>query len=230
MLENTEGEFLHVGAEPQDAFPVANLCACLTAQPDGKHFHYAAFVLAAKCRVRFDAVERNDPVGLGGQPVDQNGAPVIKLADLFYLHGGHHRTAHVLLRNAIAMDNIQLALGRGASVASHGGNHKGLGPAHLQERNHLPDDYGKLVNSPATGRDRNRHVRLDDRNHLRPRKLAAHFGCHIFQVGGIKDLTDRHQAGNGHIFQQFMNGAHVCNLLINMDMASGTPDGKQPRH
>lgn len=99
------------------------------------------------------------------------------------------------------------------AVAAHGGNHEGLGSALLEEGNHLTDHHGQLIDSAATSGDRHRHARLNGGNHGRTRQLAARLGRHILKVGSVKNLANRRQSGNGHIFEQFMNGAHVSYLL-----------------
>lgn len=99
------------------------------------------------------------------------------------------------------------------AVAAHGGNHEGLGSALLEEGNHLTDHHGQLIDSAATSGNRHRHARLNGGNHGRTRQLAARLGRHILKVGSVKNLANRRQSGNGHIFEQFMNGAHVSYLL-----------------
>jgi len=105
---------------------VIDFCAFVLAQADEHHFHQARFDIADEIRMRLDAADDEHVIGAEGVLIEMHGKAFGGLADDDGFHAGADGAAAVALGDAVAFDELALAFGSAAAVATHGGDDKGL--------------------------------------------------------------------------------------------------------
>ena len=89
--------------------PVIDLRPFVLAQADQHHLHQARFDVADEIRVRLDAADDEHVVGTESVLVEMHRKALGGLADDDRLHAGADRAAAVLLRDAVAFDQLRAA-------------------------------------------------------------------------------------------------------------------------
>ena len=112
--------------------PVGHDRPLMLPQTDDQHLHQAAFDVGSEVGVGLDPVHQDDVIRLGGVLVHQHREPPGHPADLHRLHGGKDGNLHALGRHAIARQDLELSLRRGAAVTPHGRANERLRPKRLQ--------------------------------------------------------------------------------------------------
>jgi hypothetical protein len=103
--------------------------------------------------VRFDAVDAEHGVGLGGVPVEPAGDAVQRHAVLDRLHRGADRRADRGLGDAQMREHARLALGGGGAVAAHRRHDEGRKAALLEVPDRGGHDLGDVGDAAAADRD-----------------------------------------------------------------------------
>ena len=94
--------------------------------PKPEHFHFcqAAFERPPKGGVRLDSIYEKGMVGFRGGYSLEEGWPIRYASDLYHVHGSSNVRADCLGGDAEMGQNLQLAVGGGATMASHSGNYE----------------------------------------------------------------------------------------------------------
>src|SRR5262249_48002092 len=119
------------------------------AQADHHHLHPAALDGAVVAGVRLDAGDDADVVGGRGVLVEVNGPPFGGAADLDDLHRAADRRADEGFGDAVAFEDLLLALGGGAAVAAHGGDEKRSRAEVAEELDGAFEDDGDVGDAAA---------------------------------------------------------------------------------
>ena len=204
-------QFVHDGR----ALVMDALSALLLAKANGHHLHEAALIGAPERGVGLDAVVEDDAVGLRGVFVDVHRLVThAGNADLHGLHGALDGAAHVLLGNAVVLEDLGLALGGGAAVAAHGRHDIGLGPLGLDKVHDGPGHNGVVVDAPAAAGNGDLLTRLDLAADLRAIQLPGDDAGNIAlrDAGLVEVLANLDHLGDRCVFDQVGNGFHVLLL------------------
>src|SRR5919107_68892 len=161
----------HEVADALDAVAVQRERLLVLAEPDGGHLHEPALYGRAEIRVGFDPVDEHHAVGLGGDPVHVHGHPALRLPELYDLHRRADRRATEFLRDAQRIQDLDLTLGRGPTMAPHRRHDKGLRFHLFQDRDERAQDLVYPGDAAATGRERDAHTGPDGGGYLLPFQL-----------------------------------------------------------
>ena len=182
MLQNRLAEHRDVVAHAGGTFVVEVLRAALLAEADDHHLHHAALVRAAEVGVGLDAAADDNAVRLRRVAVNVDIPTVLGFADVLRFHRRANRRAAKFLRDAVALNDGPLALGRRAAVASHGGNNKRLCAKLLQAAADLADDKADVCNAAAAAGDGNLHAGLYKGADIVSGNQLAHATLHILDL------------------------------------------------
>ena len=176
----------------------------LDAQAHGHHLAGAALVGAPEGVVGLEAAGQDNAVGAVGVLVQVHRHAGAGDTQLHHLHAAADLAAHGVGGDAVAGQNLQLALRRGAAVAAHGGHDEGGRPPGLDEVHHGPGDDVHVGDAPAAGGDGHGHARPDFGAEGLSEELTLYHrgyfpGCDMLPG---KYLFRPEHAGNGHIGQQ----------------------------
>ena len=155
-----------------------------------------------KIRMRLDAGDGDDVVGLVGVNVELHGHAVIRAADLHRFHGGANGRADDVLRQAVALEDGALALGGGAAVAAHCGNDERLGAAGAHIVHHRADDGLEIGDLAAAAADAHAHAGAKRFLRAAAVERLPHGGGHVLDALGNAMIAHAHKAGNDDIVQQ----------------------------
>ena len=133
-----------------DDSAVVNGGAFVLAEADEHHFHQAAFDLADEAGVGFDAVDDDHVVGFRGAFVEIDGHAEIGNVNFNNVHGGFDRGADCLFCDAVPRQNLRLALGCAAAVATHRRNDKGPGAKRDHFFDERSDDCVQVGDAPGS--------------------------------------------------------------------------------
>ena len=152
----------------------------------------------------------DDPVRLGGKPIDVDIPSLIVDADFHDLHRGADRAAKILLRAAVVLHDPSLAFRRCAAMAPHGRDDKGFRAPALAEIHNGFRNYGHIRDTAAAHCDRDFHARPDP---LRDRLLIQK------RAQGVRDVL-RLDPGPG---ENLFDPEHLRQLNISHLLRNGRP-------
>ena len=155
---------------------------------DGHHFDEAGFVGATEGGVGLDTAHDNDRVGVMGELVHPDLVAVGELAYPDGFHAGEDRTAAEFLRDAVALQNLALALVRGAAMAAHGRDDIGLRTLLLYELRQLPQNDRHVGNLPTAAGQHHPHPWLDPGTQLRIVQLLLQISRNILNAVPLENL------------------------------------------
>src|SRR5262249_30579219 len=121
LLDHEARHARHHLEQPARAVTVDDLCAGLFAETDGADLGQPTFERTAKVGVRLDPVHQQDVIRFQRGRAHEHWH-LVHGADLLDVHAGDDRHAHALARDAVASQDLALALRGGSAVAAHGRN------------------------------------------------------------------------------------------------------------
>ncbi len=190
--------------------------ALLLAETHGHHLAGAGLHLAAEGIVGLQPAGNDDAVRLEGIFIHIHRLSSGRNAQLHHLHGGLDGTAHALRGNVVALQYLQLALGCGTAMTSHGRHNKGLRALLLDEIHNGLRDNVYVPNAPASRCDGNPHPWSDLRGKGLLGKLPLHHTGNLLRGNPIrrKYLLCMKHPGNRNIPQKLRNLAALCHLHL----------------
>ena len=215
VFQNRPAVLLHQLMHDGRALMMDALSALLLAKADGHHLHQAAFIGAAEGGVGLDAVVEDDAVSLRGILIH-----IYRLmtyagnADLHRLHGAFHGAAHGLLRNAVILEDLELALGGSAAVAAHSRHNVRLGALGLDKVHNGTGHHGIVIDAAAAAGNGDLLTGLDLAADLRAIQLPGDDAGNIAlrDAGLVEVLANLDHLGDRCVFDQVGNGFHVLLL------------------
>ena len=186
----------------------------LLAHADDEHLADAALDLAAEVRVGLDAADRDQEIRRIGELVqmDLQAAPGVR--DHLSIHGGADRSAHGLLRHAVALDDAALTLSLGARVAAHGGDDKRVCADRLDLIADGTDDAGDVRHVTAARGNADTVAGLD----AVERALAAHSlrngALDVIDMAVVHLMTDADKFRDLVIGQQLIKDIHALSSAV----------------
>jgi hypothetical protein len=189
-LEHLVPHLDHEVADALDAVAVQRERLFVLSESDGGHLHEAALYSGAEVRVRFDPVDENHAVGLGGYSVHVYGYPTLRLPELNDLHRGAYRRPAKLFRDAERLQDLDLSLCRSAAVAPHRRHYKRLRPHLLQDRDETAQDPIYLRDAAAPRRERHAHTGPYGGSYLLPAQLLPQLRLDALDARPRKPLPD----------------------------------------
>ena len=178
--------------------PVGHDRPLVLPQTDDQHLHQAAFDVGSEVGVGLDPVHQDDVIRLGGVLVHQHREPPRHPADLHRLHGGKDGNLHALGGHAIARQDLELPLRRGAAVAPHGRNNKRLRSQRLQALACGFENRGDVGDAAAAPGDGHAGPGLEAPREVQLADLGRDRGGDIRHHGGVDLLPDAMHLGKQH--------------------------------
>ncbi len=166
-----------------------DLGSVMLAQADQHHLHQAAFHVARKRGVGFDAAADHDVVGLVGEPIEVDRETFARVADHHGLHAGADGAAAKRLSNPVLLDQPALTLGRPAGMAAHRRNKEGLGAQFLEMLGNRLDDQVDVGDAAAAGGDRHGLPGLDLGLQRQLGQLRLDLRGHVGHARPVERLT-----------------------------------------
>jgi len=214
LLDDGAREFLDIGSHALEAKLVALICAVLLAHADDEHFADAALDLAAEVRVGLDAADRDQEIRRIGELVQMDLQAALRMRDHLSIHGGADRSAHGLLRHAVALDDAALTLSLGARVAAHGGDDKRVCADRLDLIADGADDAGDVRHITAARGNADTVAGLD----AVERALAAHSlrngALDVIDMAVVHLMTDADKFRDLVIGQQLIKDIHALSSAV----------------
>ena len=191
------------------------LSALLLAKANGHHLHQAAFIGATEGGMGLDAVVEDDAVSLRGILIH-----VYRLmahtgnADLNRFHGAFHGAAHGLLRNAVILEDLKLALSGSAAVTAHSRHNVRLGALGLDKVHNGTGHHSIVIDAAAAASNGDLLTGLDLAADLRAIQLPGEDAGNITlrNTGLVEVLANLDHFGDRCVFDQVGNGFHVLLL------------------
>ena len=168
------------------------------AHADGHHLDDAALDGRTEVGMRLDPAHEGDRVGSSRELVHVD-RHAVDLAQLHHFHLRLDRAADIALGDAVVLQHLALAFGRGAAVAAHGGEDEGLGAEGLELGHHLLHALGDVGDAAAAHTERNGHAGLHGAAHLGPLELLHYRLADVVDPGGFEFLPDMDHAGQRDI-------------------------------
>ena len=176
--------------------------AFVLGESDGHHLEHAALVLALEVRVGLDLVVDDDAVRLRGDSitVDGRACAVVQFADPHDVHAGTDRRADVVLNDAIAAQDLQIARDRATAVAAHGRNNKGRRAPVPKLPADGAHDLGVVGNAAAAHRHGDA-LAAHEAGVIPPRKLSIEMRGYVLDPVRRIELPHARHARQRHFLQ-----------------------------
>ena len=171
-------------------------------QADRHHFAQSRLHIALEIRVRLYFVVKNNAIRFRRifVTVDRGVHIIRDLADLDDLHAGSDRNAHGLFRDAIPVDDLQVARNGAAAMAAHSRNDKRPGVPFFQRIADRPYHQSIIRDPTAADGDRDRlspdPVTVDPD----PLHLVCQMCCDILDLIALIMLPDPVHFRHRHVF------------------------------
>ncbi len=179
----------------------------LVSHSNGHHLNKAALRRPDEIGVGLDPVDEDNACGLMGQPVHEEGNAV-GLAHGNHVHGGLHRGAHTLLRDAPQPQHLLLPFSRCPAVRTHGRGHKRPAPGRLEPRNDIPDNHREIGDPPAPGTYGHPAPHRQSQPVCEQAPLPLYLIQHIYCRRHPKPLTN-----HPHLWKLQLPGRHGAHIL-----------------
>ena len=176
--------------------------ALVLGQADGHHLEQAAFVLALDICVRLDLVVDDNAVRFRGDAiaVDERTRAIVQRSNLYNVHAGADRRTDVLLRDAVAAQDLQIARDRAAAVAAHRRDDKGSRAPFLELPTDSAHDFRVVGNAAAAHRHCDA-LAANEAGIVPPREFHLEMGRNVFNSVVCVELPYPHHARQRHFLQ-----------------------------